>query len=413
MSKQCQNCGAELPEEASFCPHCAHSQIEKTQTKPPRLWRKKALYAAVGIVVVIAAALAVILPHRPKTYEGGSFVSYTDKDGIYELFISTSEDDINIHQPEEKRTVSLAEDENSGVEALVGVFRNGAVADPEQFLSKVESCTLEVYPDENGTFDTEKPSYKEQCAPALFESDVYFTGSSGTNELRWTLTMKNGDTVRLSQVLDIVPLVRQSFTAEDAAMETVEDLNALLERIDAEVPADTVVDIYLPAVTYTGEIHISSRAVNLYGCSDGSGRTVIEGSLYVESDNPDVVRIQNIDFTGSGGSGLVAMASSDIRDCSFTGYDIGASVKDGGMIGVETCTFRGNGTAFSYDTTMYSFFRTDFSDCTIEDNETGIRFVTLPGSDPLNFAGTVFRNNGTDIENPISYPIDTSDAVFE
>lgn len=29
MSKQCKNCGAELPEGASFCPHCAQSQIER------------------------------------------------------------------------------------------------------------------------------------------------------------------------------------------------------------------------------------------------------------------------------------------------------------------------------------------------------------------------------------------------
>ena len=45
MSKKCINCGAELPEDASFCLHCAKSQIEKNEVKPPRLWRKKALIA--------------------------------------------------------------------------------------------------------------------------------------------------------------------------------------------------------------------------------------------------------------------------------------------------------------------------------------------------------------------------------
>ena len=44
MSKQCKNCGAELPEGASFGPHCAQSQIERKEVKPPHLWRKKLRY---------------------------------------------------------------------------------------------------------------------------------------------------------------------------------------------------------------------------------------------------------------------------------------------------------------------------------------------------------------------------------
>ena len=56
MSKQCRNCGAELPEDASFCPRCAQSQIERREVKPPRLWRKKALITA-GCALVLAAAV--------------------------------------------------------------------------------------------------------------------------------------------------------------------------------------------------------------------------------------------------------------------------------------------------------------------------------------------------------------------
>ena len=54
MSKQCKNCGTDLPEDASFCPRCAQSQIERRAIKPPRLWRKKALITA-GCVLVLAA----------------------------------------------------------------------------------------------------------------------------------------------------------------------------------------------------------------------------------------------------------------------------------------------------------------------------------------------------------------------
>ena len=60
MSKQCKNCGTDLPEDASFCPRCAQSQIERREVKPPRLWRKKALITA-GCALVLAAVLCLSL----------------------------------------------------------------------------------------------------------------------------------------------------------------------------------------------------------------------------------------------------------------------------------------------------------------------------------------------------------------
>lgn len=70
---------------------------------------------------------------------------------------------------------------------------------------------------------------------------------------------------------------------------------------------------------------------------------MIEGSLTVSTHFPDNVMLHDLDFVGSGGTGLTASASAVINHCSFTGYDIGADVEDGGMIGVESCTFRQNG----------------------------------------------------------------------
>lgn len=140
---------------------------------------------------------------------------------------------------------------------------------------------------------------------------------------------------------------------------------------------------------------------------------MIEGSLTVSTHAPDNVVLQDLDFVGNGGSGLPATASTMIWNCSFTGYDIGAAVKSGGMIGMEACTFRNNRIAFSYDTLSYYFFKTGFPDCTIEGNNIGIQFVNLPGASPLDFGGTVFSGNGMDIDNPIQYPIDLSNAILE
>lgn len=80
---------------------------------------------------------------------------------------------------------------------------------------------------------------------------------------------------------------------------------------------------------------------------------------------------------------------------------------------MEACTFQDNGIAFSYDTLSYYFFKTGFPDCTIENNDIGIQFANLPGATPLDFGGTVFSGNRIDIDNPIQYPIDISNAIFE
>ena len=413
MRKKCKNCGAELPEDASFCPHCAQSQIEKAEVKPPRPWRKKALIAASCAILLVLVVLACALSHRPKTYEGGASVTYADKDGEYELLASFVSSDLANHVPEEKRTISLSADESSCLPALLGVFQDGELADPESLFAKVESCTLEAFPNENGALEISEPVYDTVFSPAARECDVIFTGASGTNELAWTLQMKNGDTIRLRQTFEVIPLVHQAFTPEDAPLNTMEDLRALLERINTEVPADTIVDIYLPAVTYTGNLTMASRAVNLYGCNDGSGRTVFAGSLSVRTDSPSLVTLCDLDFVGNGGTGLSSTASAQIFGCSFSGWDIGAAVQDGGMIGVENCIFRNNGIGFRYDTANYSFFKTGFPDCTFEGNGTGLQFARLPGTMALDFAFTVFSGNEIDIDNPIGYPADLSKAIFE
>ncbi|MDY6181801.1 MAG: zinc-ribbon domain-containing protein [Candidatus Faecousia sp.] len=413
MGKKCGNCGAELPEDASFCPRCAQSQIGKAEVKPPRPWRKRTLISAACGILLAAAVLAGLLYHRPKTYEGGASVLYSDSDGEYELLVATISSDLANRTPEEKRTVSLPVDEVSCLPALLGVFHNGELEDTGAFFDKVESCVLEAFPNENSALEISDPVFDTVFAPAARECDVIFTGESGTNELVWTLRMKNGDTIRLRETFEVIPLVHQAFTPEDAPMETLEDLRALLERINREVPADTIVDIYLPPVTYTGNLTMVSRAVNFYGCSDGSGRTTFTGTLTLRTDSPSNVTLCDLDFAGSGGTGLSSTVSALIFGCSFSGWDIGAEVGDGGMIGVENCVFRNNGIGFRYDTTGYSFFKTGFPDCTFRDNGIGVQFARLPGTMALDFAFTVFSGNETDIDNPIAYPIDLSKAVFE
>ena len=62
MGKKCKNCGAELSEEASFCPYCATVQTKKQTAKPPRRWRKRAVF---GLMAVLCLAAAVSFAYAP------------------------------------------------------------------------------------------------------------------------------------------------------------------------------------------------------------------------------------------------------------------------------------------------------------------------------------------------------------
>jgi|GEM_PF-1740651 len=65
MSKFCKYCGAQLPDEASFCPVCASSLVEKTAVEIPMTKKKSPLLLALTLVVIIAA-FAVLMPERDE-----------------------------------------------------------------------------------------------------------------------------------------------------------------------------------------------------------------------------------------------------------------------------------------------------------------------------------------------------------
>ena len=381
--------------------------------KPPRLWRKKALVAVLCASILVIAILSLFCANRAKTYEGGATVVYTDQDGTYELLVAFFPDDIANNRPVGKKTVSQSVNEASNMTAMLGIYSGGKLMDTEAFFAKVENCTLEASPNGHGALTLSEPTYDTNYLPAARESDITYTGESGTNELIWTLNMKNGDTIHLKQAFEVIPLIHQVYTPEDTALDTMEDLTALLERINEEVPADTIVDIYLPPVTYTGNLTMVSRAVNLYGNAGSNGRTVFTGTLSVNTDSPSNVMLYDLDFVGSGGTGLSATASVYMVSCSFSGWDIGAIALDGGMIGVERCVFQNNGVGFKYNTAVFHSFNSVFPDCIITGNEIGVQFARLQGTITIDFEGSIFSGNRIDIDNPAQYSIDTSKAIFQ
>lgn len=411
----CPYCNAELPEDASFCPHCAHSLKEKEQVKPARPFRRKAMIAAFCAIMVLAAVTIYNAANRAGTYEtDGAWLSYADSDGKYDIIATFFPGDITNKRPVESKTVSQVVDEETTLPVMIGVFKDGKLLeDPEEFFNKTESCTLTAEPasDSAGSDLTlPEPVYDTNFLPAARVSIMSYTGKSGTSDLHWTIVMKNGDTLRLKQAFEVKPLDHLIYTADDVPLDTTEDIEALIEKINAEAASDSVADIYLTAQTYIGDLSIVSRSVNLFGDPDGG--TVLQGSLSVNTDIPFNTFLSDISFEGHGGTGLSATASVFMTKCSFNGYDIGAVALDGGMIAVHNCTFTDNKVGFKYNSTRHSSFDDLFPGNTFTGNDIGVQFARLEGTICIAFEDTVFENNRLDIDNPIDYPIDTTNAVF-
>ncbi len=409
---KCPYCNSELPDEASFCPHCARSLKDRKDVEVPRPYRRKIIIAALCAAFVLAGIAIYSAANRAGIYEAdGAYLAYSDSGGDYELVAAFFPGDIENKKPVKSKTVSQVVDEESAMTVMIGVYRDEKLLeDPEEFFDKVEKCTLTAEPNENGAVRLSEPEYKPDFAPAARESDLYYDGSSGTSELYWELIMKNGDTLRLKQIFEVLPLEHQVITADDVPMETIDDIKALIDKINTEASDDAVIDVYLPPKTYTGDLSIVSRSFNLHG--DPEGGTVLQGSLSVNNDFPYNVFLSDISFEGQGGTGLSATASVSMESCSFSGYDIGAVALDGGMISVHDCSFTDNTVGFKYNSARHSSFDAVFPGNTFTGNDIGVQFKQLEGTICIVFDGTVFEDNRVDIDNPINYPIDTAGAEF-
>ena len=56
MEHKCPHCGADLPEEASFCPHCARTVYPRKTAKVPVPMLKRVLLGLLVLAAVSAVA---------------------------------------------------------------------------------------------------------------------------------------------------------------------------------------------------------------------------------------------------------------------------------------------------------------------------------------------------------------------
>ena len=288
----------------------------------------------------------------------------------------------------------------------------------DEFSGLVESYGIEVEQDERAGRELEafEPSVRDANSPdAAMTSTLQFDGLCGEPQVVWTLNMKNGDTIKVRQTIHITLIRQLEYHWEDYPMSTIEELSATLAQIEAETDRTDEVKIYLPPVTYEGELSLTGRSYEFHGCTDGSGRTVFTDTVTVATTQAYWINFfYDIDFVGSGDE--VGLSFSEIgraTDCNFTGWKTAVLCYGDSWVNVIGCTFRDNQVAFHFNSTRIGGNHTLYNDNLFENNGTAVLIEHVGCDLEMDFIGSVFRGNGTDIDNRCGHNISTEKAVFE
>ena len=81
-------------------------------------------------------------------------------------------------------------------------------------------------------------------------------------------------------------------------------------------------------------------------------------------------------------------------------------------VNVIGCRFADNDVGFHFNSTGQSASHTLYHDNIFLNNGTGVLLENVPTDITLDFSGSEFAENGTDIENLCDQPIDVSQAIF-
>ena len=418
MSKVCPHCAAQLPEGAAFCPNCAKSVNERTTPTPPRHMPRRTLYSVLLIVLAAAVILAGIWwrNSRPQTYESGTGEVLYDG---YHIFLSRV-DSFGPAGEVERR--ALVNDSYRDAVPMYVTPQDDDTLLTDEFMENVASAAVEVNcPDAYLTMTCSEVQQHNEFYPdaagMVFVDYSIAERGEHTAELVWTVTMKNGDTIRLTQRRQVTSVSVYRYTAQDAPMDTAEELQALVDRVSGEIGDYDQLYLYLPAVTYEGGLTLS-RSVYLYGSVDSDGqRTTFTGPVTVAGPT-GVAYFVNTAFQGGGqGAGVLAHGSGtrlQLASCQISGWETGLLATEGAWINASETRFGDNGVAICFDITDTPLVsNTEYADNVFENNGTAVLIGQIPQDTVLKFPGSRFTGNGVDIDNRCGQSVDISKAIFE
>lgn len=417
MEKKCPHCGAQLPEEASFCPHCTQSINQRATPIPPRHMPRRALYSALLIVLVLVMALASAWwwSSRPQTYESDTGeISYAG------CRLMLSMPDSAAPAAEINLRALVGDSYRTAVLLYVTAQDDGTLL-TDEFMENVASAAVEMNcPDAYLTMTCSEVQqhnefYPEVAAMAFIDFSIAEQGEHRA-ELTWTITMKNGDVIRMTQQQRITSVSVYRYTSQDAPMNTVEEVQALIDNVSAEIGDYDQLYLYLPAITYEGGLTLR-RSVHLYGSVSPNGqRTTFTGPMEITAPT-GVPAFENIAFQG-GGQGVGVHARGDgtrfhLVNCQVSGWETGFLATEGAWINASETRFTDNGVALCFDITgTPTVSDAEYSDNVFENNGTAVLIEQIPQDTILKFPGSRFTGNNTDIDNRCGQSLDTSKSIF-
>lgn len=412
----CPHCGASLPEGSSFCPHCARSVKEREDVSPPRHMTRRALTSALIVLAVLTLALVLWLRSRPQVYDNGTAEMLYTSDGVTCQVLAGWMD--NRFYPA-NQVIQPVDDVDMLYTFPQCLYINhpesGANA-RDEFMEQVEKATAVFVKTDSQElpWTCDEPIPREDYIPeAALVSSIHFYAGSGRGPLRWTVEMKNGDVIRLYQTMESQIMERYLFTPEDTPLDTVEEVQALLDSLE-EITGGSdlnIVEIHLPPVTYDGGVTIP-RYINLYGAEEG-GRTTFTGPVRITPPNTGLSWIYDIDFVGSGeGVGFSTSARAFLIGCRISGWRTGVLMQDN-LVDAFDCTFENNETGLHFNADAGTFSDGRYTRDVFRNNGTAVLLERLSTEELISFPESVFSGNGTDIDNRCGQELDLSEAVFE
>ena len=283
---------------------------------------------------------------------------------------------------------------------------------PEDFAALLDSWDVSVTAPEGVSrvklWDAEEETPE---SPALLYRRLRADPTCTHNEVVWTLRMKNGDVLTLTQTIELLPQEVRTYSTADTPLETAQELQALLDRLAEEYDADTSITVELPDVTYDAPVSVGC-AVTLKGSGTAFAAPVTVTPLSDTERCHAYVRFSEVSFEGDGGgTGVTARAPTYLENCRVTGWDVGALAVNGGWVYLHGGYIGGNGVGARYDSAYsnsytYTIRRIDFLN-----NTTALELLCLPPNSYAALDDCRFRGNGTDVYNPGGYRIEVNNGT--
>ena len=248
-------------------------------------------------------------------------------------------------------------------------------------------------------------------SPALLYRRLWGNNTCTHNEIVWTLRMKNGDVLTLTQTIELLPQEVRTYSTADAPLETAQELQALLDRLAEEYDADTSITVELPDVTYDAPVSVGC-AVTLKGSGTAFAAPVTVMPLSDTERCHAYVRFSEVSFEGDGsGTGVTARAPTYLENCRVTGWAVGGEAVTGGWLYLRGSHVADCGVGIRYNS-AYSSSYTYFADkMTFVQNGTALELLCMPPDGYIELQGCRFHGNGTDVRNPGGYRVEQTGST--